>query len=111
MKRLVVAAALVAAFAGSSLADNARDTIARKYGEAMALAELCTDLRFNSGRATVYLAAAHIEFDDTFKAVAAVSHNRTLTELYGKQADDVCLVGEALYGSKGTNGPGLLERN
>lgn len=110
MKKIVLAAALVAAGTGFAVADNARDTIARKYGEAMALAELCTDLRFNSSRATVYLAAANIEFDDTFKAVATVSHNRTLTDLTGKNADDICLVGEALYGPKGTNGPGLLER-
>jgi hypothetical protein len=110
MRRFVLAAALVAAFAGGSLASDARDTVARKYGEAMAIAELCPTLAFNNGRATVYLAAANIAFDDTFKSVATVSHNRTLTDLYGKSADDVCLVGEALYGPEGTNGPRLLER-
>jgi len=110
MKKIVLAAALVAAGTVNGLAANARDVIARKYGEAMALAELCTDLRFNSGRATVYLAAAHIEFDDTFKAAATVSHNRTLTDLSGEDGGDICRVGIALYGPDGTNGPGLLER-
>ena len=94
-----------------AMAADDRLTVARKFGEAFAIAERCPALAANLDRMGTASAALGIEIDGGFKAVMMVWKNRTLTELSGVSEVDVCNLGRWRYGAAGTEGPRLLVEN
>lgn len=105
---VVLAAALVATGAGQARAEDQIDIVARKFGEAMAIGQDCPTLKVSTTRMTVYTMALGYTLDDDLKARIAINFGKSLATLEGKSQNDICLVGKALYGEKGTNAPGLL---
>lgn len=111
MNRIALAALLTAILANVACAESVRETVARKYGEAIAIASRCPTLTTNTTWMSAYLAALGLSIDDAdFKTLVEINHNRVLTELYDRSEADICAVGEMLYGPKGTNAPRLLKQ-
>lgn len=107
--RIGLGLALVAGLvAGPALGADQRDTVARKFGEAFAIAQLCPALGVDEHRMGAYVAALGLSVDKTFEAIVTIAQNRALTDLDGVAAADVCALGAARYGPQGTEGPGLL---
>ncbi len=110
MRRAIAVAAIVLAGTGAAWSENTRDIVARKYGQAMAMADRCPTLRFNSSRGSLYIVSLGVPFDKTFEAVMTVHRNRALTEMDGYSRETVCKTGVLLFGPKGTEAPRLLEK-
>ncbi|MCA0275844.1 MAG: hypothetical protein LCH86_07565 [Proteobacteria bacterium] len=107
--RLCLAAALCAlGLGGPAQGSETRDTVARKFGEAFALADRCLSLKANTTRMGAYTALLGLKVDATFESVVTVWRNRTLTELVEASDADACRLGQMRYGAKGSEGPGLL---
>lgn len=106
--RFCLAAALGVALVGQAFGADTRDTVARKFGEAFALAERCPTLKPNTTRMGIYTTALGVKVDTAFEGVVTVWHNRALTELYEVSDADTCTLGSLRYGAKGSEGPGLL---
>lgn len=108
MRRVaVIGVAMVLSVSAS--AESVRETVAAKYGEAVAIAERCPALAINSARMSAYLLGLNLTLDDAMKGLIEINRNRALTTLHDRSDADACAVGEMLYGPKGTNGPHLLK--
>lgn len=105
---VVLACAAVGAGAPAIAADGWQ-TVARKFGEAYALAENCGSATVNVERMGIYSAALGLDIDETFKTVVTISHDKTLTTIVDASEADVCNLATWRYGAEGTEGPGLID--
>jgi hypothetical protein len=110
MRRAIAVAAIVlAGTCGGTLAESQRDIVAKKYGDAMAAAEACQTLKFNSSRGSLYIVALGLKFDDKFQAIVKKQRAKALDGFRERSQMAVCQAGLFLYGPEGTEAPGLLE--
>ncbi len=108
MRRLVAAIGLSAGMLATALAGSLRDTVAEKYGEAMAIAAMCPSLAIDDTMMALYATSLGVVFDDTFKAVLTIHHNRALTDLHDRREAAICATGRYLFGEDGVSAPGIL---
>lgn len=107
MRRLVIAA-VAALWCGIAFAQPTRDVVAQKYGEAMAIAARCPILQIDSTVMALYATGLGVVFDDTFKAVMTIHHNRALTDIHDRSEAAICASGLYLFGEDGISAPGIL---
>jgi len=108
MRRLVLAAALVAAWAGLARAGDPVDDVAEAYGEAVAFDELCPTLKLSDAAITFYAGAVGGVIDDGVVSEAGFYQRRALAQWRGKPARTVCAEGQRLFGYSGSKAPSLL---
>lgn len=109
MKRILIAVAALPLLGGMALADESTyDTVVRKFGEAYAIGEKCPTLEVNAAWTSLYALGLGIEFDDAFKLRLAAEVNKARATIASVKPDMACVMGNMLYGKKGTNGPNLL---
>ncbi|RWK61822.1 MAG: hypothetical protein EOR85_12855 [Mesorhizobium sp.] len=104
----MLAATLMTTWAGPGIAEDQMEIVTRKFGEAMALGQVCGTLKANTAMMTLYTIGLGYTLDDEMKARIAVNFGKSLAVIDGRSEADACVVGEMLYGKKGTNAPGLL---
>ncbi|MBZ9822312.1 hypothetical protein [Mesorhizobium sp. CA4] len=110
MKRLMLATALVTAWAGIARADDSFDRVAEVYGEAAAFGEMCPALKFSDAAMTFYAGAAGVNIDDGVISEAGFFQRKAFAEWGTKPAGMACAQADRLFGPSGSKAPSLLVR-
>ncbi|RWO57276.1 hypothetical protein [Mesorhizobium sp.] len=105
---MIVAAALVTAWAGLGRADD-NELFSAMLGEAVALDELCPSLQIDQNMVVNYAGILNVGNSDKIKADMRAFYERSRIAWASKPFDDACAAGQRLYGAKGTKLPMLLK--
>lgn len=106
--RIGLAVLLTGLVAGNAVADDLRDTVARKFGEAVSIAERCGRLKVAPERMAIYTLMLGIPLDEALRDAMMRHTIRATVEMSDREETIVCAVGRALFGPEGTSAPDIL---
>lgn len=110
MKRLMLATAFVAAWAGQALAFSDKQmNVMSHVGQVIAASKICSKIEVSEGATAMMMAAYQVDLSDPLVSGVVESKVRdTVAAFAGKDEDAACVAVMFLYGPGGQNVPGLL---
>ncbi|MER8811425.1 hypothetical protein [Mesorhizobium sp. M0965] len=110
MRRLIIAAALVTAWAGQGLAFSDKQmNVMSHVGQVLAATKICSKIEMSKGTVAMLLAGYGVDLGDPLvSGVIKSKITDTVDAFAGKDEDASCAAVMFLYGPGGANVPDLL---
>lgn len=110
-RRLIIAAALCAAWAGQGFAFSDKQLAVMSHlGQVIASTKICSKIEVSEGAAAFMTAAYGVDLTDPLVAGVVKSKISDTVEAFaGKDEDGACVAAMLLYGPNGSNVPDLLK--